>query len=69
MPIKIEIEDRTAFNDSMDHHPYRMKLFTSDKGSEELSKCDNKKQIMESKAAICSYCIHRETCLEEENKI
>lgn len=67
MSIKIEIEDGSYINDSA-NNPYMMKLFTADKGPEELSKCDNKKQRIKSKAAICTYCIHRETCLEEENK-
>ena len=66
MPIKIEIEDGSYINNSA-NNAYRMKLFTADKGPEEVSKCDNKKQRIKSKAA-CAYCIHRETCLEEENK-
>lgn len=64
--VKIEIEDGSYINDSA-NSPYRMKLFAADKGPEELSQCD-KKQGMKNKA-ICKYCIHYESCLEEENKI
>ena len=49
MPIKIEIEDGSYINDSA-NNPYRMKLFMADKGPEEVSKCDNKKQRIKSKA-------------------
>ena len=66
MPIKIEIEDGSYINNSA-NNPYRMKLFTADKGPEEVSNCDNKKQRIKSKAS-CASCIHRETCLEVENK-
>lgn len=65
--VKIEKEDKTIFNDSV-NRPYRMKLFASDKGPEELPQRGDKGQRIKNKA-ICKYCAYREICPEEENKI